>query len=285
MRALLLSLLLSSSSGATSPTPPPIPLPEALRFPHPLGDSFLLRPGSCTPACPLVVVSHSRGISAELSLTRPHLRSLFARLTDAGYAVLLSNDAGPTSWGAPQALTYLADMRERAVRTFPFNGRTYAFGYSMGGLPALLTAYKGIYPVSGVVLLDAQVNLLDVWQGRNTVFSAEVTAAHGLKASEPLPLGQDPYSDFPGPDARRLPLLVAGSAQDQVVSFGRNGQALFERNASPESHLLFLTGPHLGASHFGDALQNDVLSFLGRLERAAQDIRDGDREAGPPGSQ
>ncbi|GMA14299.1 alpha/beta hydrolase (plasmid) [Deinococcus metallilatus] len=270
MQRVVLSLFLSSAALAASP-PPPVTdaaLPPVLRFTHPLGDAFLLRPASCAPACPLVVVSHSRGMSAELSLTRPHLRSLFARLTEAGYAVLISNDAGPTTWGAPQALTYLADMHARAVRTFPFNGHTYNFGYSMGGLPALLTAYKGVYPVSGVILLDAQVNLLDVWRGSNATFSAEVTASHGLNGQAALPPGRDPYHDFAGQDAAQLPLLVAGSAEDQVVAFTRNGEALYARSASPESRLLRLTGPHLGASHFGDALVSGMLAFLNRLEHA-----------------
>ncbi|WP_216329775.1 alpha/beta hydrolase [Deinococcus aestuarii] len=281
MKRVVLSLLLSSAALAATPPVPPtgtsplaqaqpgpeVTLPEALRFPHPLGDAFLFRPAACTPACPLVIVSHSRGMTAEVSLTRPHLRSLYARLLGAGYAVLVSNDAGATTWGAPQALTYLADMRSRAIRTFPFNGRTYNFGYSMGGLPALLTAYLPVYPVSGVILLDAQVNLNDAWKGSNATFRADIGTAHGVSLLAPLPPRRDPAEFFTGPQATQLPVLVAGSPEDQVVSFARNGEALFSRNTSDHSRLVRLTGPHLGGSHFGDALVNEMLTFLGRLEQ------------------
>lgn len=263
-----------TSSGAVAPrtsTPdvPPSPqpdLPGPLRFAHPLGDAFLFRPAGCTPACPLVVVSHSRGMTAEVSLTRPHLRAVYGRLLGAGYAVLVSNDAGPTTWGAPQALTYLAQMRAQAIQSFPFNGRTYNFGYSMGGLPALLTAYLPVYPVSGVVLLDAAVNLQDVWTSENAAFRADIGAAYSLPLDAPLPPARDPYNDFAAPEAARLPLLVAGSADDRVVPFARHGEPLLARNTSPQSRLLRLTGAHLGGSHFGPVFVDEMLAFLNRLE-------------------
>ncbi|PNY80984.1 alpha/beta hydrolase [Deinococcus koreensis] len=216
-----------------------------------------------------MVVSHSRGMTAELSLSRPHLLAIYRRLQAAGYAVLVSNDAGPTTWGAPQALTYLGDMHSRATRAFPFNGRTYNFGYSMGGLPALLTASLGVYPVSGVILLDAQVSLQDVWRsGRgNPTFVADIAAAHGLTRGETPPPERDPWTRARGTWAA-LPLLVAGGAGDTVVSFARNGEALFAQSSAQGSQLLRLEGPHLGGSHFGDALLEPMLAFLGRLESA-----------------
>ena len=247
----------------------PVADPAApIRLPHPLGDAFLLLPTACATTCPLVVVSHSRGMTADLSLTRPHLMALYGRLQNAGYAVLISNDAGPTTWGAPQALTYLGDMHARATRLFPFDGHTFNFGYSMGGLPALLTAYAGVYPVSGVMLLDAQVNLHDAWQGGNATFTADIAAAHGLRPADPLPPGRDPARDYPGAGAA-LPVLVAGSDADSAVSFARNGVALYTANTSPESRLLRLAGPHLGGTHFGPALIDPMLDFLSRV-RATQ---------------
>lgn len=271
-RAVWLSLSLSSGAFAVSPFAPP-ETPPGVRIPHPAGDAFLLRPATCAPTCSLVVVSHSRGMSAELSLARPHLRQLFATLTDAGYAVLVSNDAGPTSWGAPQALAYLADVRARAIKQFAFSGRTYNLGYSMGGLPALLSAYQGIYPVSGVMLLDAQVSLLNVWQGHNAAFRDEVTAAHALSVRDPLPFGRDPLLDYSGPRERQLPVFVAGSAHDQTVAFTPNGRALFARSTSAHSRLLELPGAHLSASHFGGVFADGVLLFLNGLEHAALTAR------------
>lgn len=271
-----------TTPALTTPAPPapaaptraaevPVPVlqPEPLRFAHPLGDAFLFTPAACEPGCALVVVSHSRGMTAELSLSRPHLLGIYRRLQAAGYGVLVSNDAGPTTWGAPQALTYLADMHSRATRAFPFNGRTYNFGYSMGGLPALLTASRGVYPVSGVILLDAQVSLQDVWRSGsgNPTFVADIAAAHGLTRGEALPPERDPWTSARSTWAA-LPLLVAGGAGDTVVSFARNGEALFAQTSAQGSQLLRLEGPHLGGSHFGDALLEPMLAFLGRLESA-----------------
>ncbi|THF84994.1 alpha/beta hydrolase [Deinococcus sp. KSM4-11] len=274
---LLLGAVLVSPAVTASPPSPTAPgsavpvadgrVSEPLRLPHPLGDAFLYTPTACAPTCPLVVVSHSRGMTADLSLTRPHLTALYARLQGAGYAVLVSNDAGPTTWGAPQALTYLADMHARAVRLFPFDGHTFTFGYSMGGLPALLTAYAGVYPVSGVMLLDAQVSLEDAWRGGNPTFMADIAAAHGLRPGEALPPGRDPARDYPGAGTA-LPLLVAGSAADSAVSFARNGEVLYAANTSPESRLLHLDGPHLGGTHFGPAFADELLAFLERVRQA-----------------
>lgn len=274
-RAALLPLFfwpffLSAALANAAPAgPAPAPF-EVTRLTDPLGDAFLLRSAKCQPSCPLVVVSHSRGMSAELSLTRPQLRDLFAKLTGAGYSVLVSNDAGATTWGSEEAIAYLAEMRARAIQLFPFNGRTYNFGYSMGGLPALLTAYQGVYPVSGVLLLDAQVNLLDVWHGPNPAFRQEVGAAQRLDEEAPLPAGRDPLHDYAGVTGSDLPLFVAGSSEDQTVSFAHNGEALFALSASPGSRLLRLSGAHLGASHFGDALLSGALAFLNGVERLEQ---------------
>ncbi|WP_309573416.1 alpha/beta hydrolase [Deinococcus sp.] len=244
-----------------------VPASDPQRLAHPQGDAFLFVPGPCTPACPLVVVSHSRGMTAELSITRPHLLAIFHALQSAGYAVLVSNDAGPTTWGAPQALTYLADMHARATHLFPFDGHTFNLGYSMGGLPALLTAYSGVYPVSGVMLLDAQVNLDDAWRGGNPTFMADIAAAHGVTPRGTLPPGRDPARDYPGAGAA-LPMLVMGSAADSAVSFARNGEVLFEDNVIPESRLLHLDGPHLGGSHFGSGVVSEMLAFLERVRRS-----------------
>ncbi|WP_309569893.1 alpha/beta hydrolase [Deinococcus sp.] len=269
---LLLGAVLVSPAALTAlPTTPTPAGPvanvmtaEPLRLSHPLGDAFFFSPVACAPTCPLVVVSHSRGMTADLSVTRPHLLAIFRRLQAAGYAVLVSNDAGPTTWGAPQALTYLGDLHRRAARLFPFDGHTFNFGYSMGGLPALLTGYSGVYPVSGVILLDAQVNLNDAWRGGNVTFMADIAAAHGLTRGEPLPPGRDPARDYPGAGVQ-LPLLVAGSATDSAVSFTRNGEALYAANAAPESRLLRLEGPHLGGSHFSSAFVDELLAFLTRV--------------------
>lgn len=209
-------------------------------------------------------------MSAETSLSRPHLERMFERFARAGFAVLVSNDAGTRSWGQPASLLYLAQLRERAVQLFAFNGNTYTLGYSMGGLPATLSAYKNVFPVAGVLLLDARVNLLDAWHGSDLTRRAEIARALGVDGHDPLPVGTDPLHDYAAAHALALPLFVAGSPDDQTVPFARNGEALFARGAAPDSQLVRLKGPHLGGSHFDGEVVADMLGFLRRVELTAQ---------------
>ena len=237
---------------------------EEIRLTHPLGDAYLLTPERCEPACPLLIVSHSRGMTAAESLTHPNLARFFGRFVEGGFAVLVSNDAGGDTWGKPAALLYLEQVRARAVRLFAFSGRSYALGYSMGGLPALLSAYKGLFPVAGVLLLDARVNLLNAWQAQDRRRREDIAAALDVSSRAPLPHGADPLHDYPAEND--LPLFVAGSPQDQTVPFAENGEALFGRSGAREKQLLWLSGPHLGESHFGGRVADEMLAFLNRLE-------------------
>ncbi|WP_245557546.1 alpha/beta hydrolase family protein [Deinococcus peraridilitoris] len=241
--------------------------PGERRIAHPLGDAYLLQPERCNPSCPLLIVSHSRGMSASESMTRPHLQRMFERFTRAGFAVLVSNDAGARSWGQPASLMYLSQIRERAIRKFLFNGNTYTFGYSMGGLPATLSAFRRVFPVMGVVLLDARVNLLDAWQGSDPGRRHEIAEAYGVPVSGALPFGADPYHDYHAPEYHALPVFVAGSPDDRTVVFAQNGEALFLRSSTPDSQLLRLKGPHLGGSHFDDEVTSSMVTFLERLEQ------------------
>lgn len=246
---------------------PPSPLPPSeTRLPHPLGDGYLLRPGECRPTCSLVIVSHSRGMTADVSLTRPHLRRLFEKLVTAGFAVIVSNDGGPNSWGSLAALTHNAELRAKAIEQFPFSGRTYTLGYSMGALPALLSAYRGVFPVAGVAMIDGRVNLLDAWQGSDLSRRKEIAVAHGVAETDPLPVGIDPLNDFTSPEALALPVFVAGSPQDQTAPLRTNGEILMARSTSKESRFVPLTGAHLGASHFGDPVLDGIVAFYERLE-------------------
>jgi len=224
-------------------------------------------------------------MTAVESLAKPHLRRFFRNFTEAGFAVLVSDDAGADTWGAPKVLDYLAQVREEAIREFPFNGITYALGYSMGGLPALMSAYRASFPVSGVLLLDARVNLLDAWQSNDVVRRREIAQAFGVLDSDPLPLGSCPLSDFQGDVTRRVPVFVAGSPDDRTVPFAVNGQEVYRRVRGVPKQLMVLSGPHLGASHFADEVAESMVAFLERLEhlaRAAKRAQETARVGGSP---
>ena len=237
------------------------------RIEHPLGESYLYTPLACAiHACPLVVVSHTRGrTAADFAL------SLFVKLyADAflarGFAVLLSNDAGPRTWGA--ALGYLGTVHAQAVRRFDWNHRTYAFGLSMGGLAVLRSALSGPYVVSGVALLDAHVSLdAALRDPSDPSRQAEVAQAYGLAdVQAALPPRSDPLELIhEHPD---LPVLVAGSPEDRAVPFAANGLALYAGLQPAERRLLTLRGPHLGGSHFAPAVVASFADFFVGLEQA-----------------
>lgn len=269
LAALAFSLLFGGALAA-----PTLPAPlqhEEVRIPNVFADAYLLRPFSCpATGCPLVVVTNSRGLSAEAALDRPNLQNIFSELTRARFAVLVSNDAFGRSWGRPEFLKYLDDIHADATKLFDFNGNTYTFGYSMGGVAALASAYKNVFPVAGVVLLDARVNLLDAWQSADAARVREIAEAYGLRTTDPLPVRDDPLHGFKGPREASLPVFVAGSPDDRTVPFAYNGEALFARTTSRESRLLRLSGPHLGGSHFGPEFTKPMVAFLERLEHLSR---------------
>lgn len=274
LSVLLFALLLAAPSFAVSApsTSPVIPSPEVqtFRLDRPDGPSFLLVPSACLRDvhCPLVVVSHPRGQTAEHLSGSPSFASYAAALTREQFAVLFSNDGGPNPWGTPSALEGLAELQARSTGLFQFNGRTYAFGISMGGLMALRSAQQGPYAVSGVVLLDAWADLRGAWAipGRHRAEVEEAYATSGPPSStlDPMVLAET---------HPKLPLFIIGSHDDNAVPFGGNGLRLFDRAAEPgTSQLVTLSGPHLGGSHFAPALAQQVADFLLKLEQRAQEV-------------
>ena len=243
----------------------PAPKVQTFRLDQPDGPSFLLVPDACLRdlRCPLVVVSHPRGQTAEHLSSSPAFASYAAALTRSNSAVLFSNDSGPNPWGTPAALASLADLQARSTELFRFNGRTYAFGISMGGLMALRSAQQGPYPVFGVVLLDAWTDLQGAWAmpGRHRV---EVEEAYGTSEAPSPALNPMVLAEI----HPKLPLFIIGSLDDNVVPFVGNGLRLFGRAAETgASQLVMVSGPHLGGSHFVPTLAQRVADFLQELER------------------
>ncbi|WP_229783622.1 alpha/beta hydrolase family protein [Deinococcus sedimenti] len=224
--------------------------------------SLLRVPRACGSSCALVVVSHPRGQSAAHLRDSASVAVLTAALIHAGFAVLLSGDGGPTSWGSPAGLAGLGEVHARATELFGWSGRTYALGLSMGGLMALRSALPGApYPVEGVALIDGWVDLRVAW-GSALSRREEIMSAYGLS---------DPPEDLnPAWLARtwgRRPLLVFGSPDDRTVPFARNGEALWLEAADPDvGGLVRLTGGHLGGNRFTADVARQVVVFFRVLE-------------------
>lgn len=263
LSALTLTSLAGQASAGTTALPRFGPTGQWLRQDTPLGASYLQVPAGCSVRlCPLVVVSHPRGQTAERMRDSVQVNGLIAPLLAANFAVLLGGDGGPTGWGSPGALGEVAQAHSAAVRAFPWNGRTYALGISMGGLLALRSALPGApYAVSGVALIDAWVDLSAAW-GSALSRRGEIEAAYsvtGAPGSEFDPL----FLTLLSPP---LPLFIASSPDDTTVSAARNSARLSPHADPALSEVIPLRGEHLGANRFTPAMAERLIAFLKRLE-------------------
>ncbi|GGM07467.1 alpha/beta hydrolase family protein [Deinococcus aerophilus] len=263
---LALNLTPRAQAATSSPPRPEARLAEPVDW-LPLGTqawpSLLRIPDSCTYlVCPLVVVSHPRNQSAVRLRDSPTFRVLIDSLLESHFAVLLSGDGGPTTWGSPGALRDVGQAHADAVKRFAWNGNTYALGLSMGGLMALRSALPdGPYRVGGVALIDAWTDLRVAW-GTSLSRRAEISAAYGT-ASEPPPTLDPQLLAFKAP---YLPLFVAASLNDGTVPALTNGERLYPHAALGVSEFVSLSGPHLGANRFTRDMAQKLVGFYKRLE-------------------
>lgn len=248
---------------ALPPHPAPLAAPGDWQPLGPGTDPSLLRvPPQClAQACPLVVVSHPRAQSAERLRGSAGVSVLTSHLTDAGFAVLLGSDGGPTTWGSPGALEHVARDHAAATRHFFWNGHTYALGLSMGGLLALRSALPGSpYSVGGVALIDGWVNLEAAWRTSGTR-QAEIRAAYGIETLSP---GLDPLGDLTAQPP--LPLFVVSSPDDALVPQASNAELVYAHAETGASERVVLGGPHLGGNRFTPELARRLTEFFGAIE-------------------
>ena len=231
----------------TTPTPP----------------SLLAVPDDCIYIdCPLVMVSHPRGQTPERLKESSSFNVLSHALLRARYAVLLSSDGGPTSWGSPAAYQQVTRAHAHAVQMFRWNKRTYALGLSMGGLMALRSTLPAAeYEVNGLALIDAWTNLPAAWHASPQRQHEIRTAYH----SDAVPAAQDDLlAQFARGDS--LPMFIAASPDDRVVPMQQNSVKLYQYAEKPGSQFVTLSGPHLGGNRFSPQLANQLVNFFQHLE-------------------
>lgn len=266
MKAGLIFLSLSLLATAQAGKVVPVGAGALMRLAHTEGDAYLWIPHSCkTKACSLMVVSHSRGNTSDATLQKPHLMSFFKTFVDDGIAVLISNDAGPNTWGNEKALQYLKNVWEEARKSFHFNGKTFAMGYSMGGVPATLSVQKQLYPVNALILIDARVNMLG-YEGSDPKRVQEIKVAYEQPDGTPVGQVHDPMT---GAFSGSVPVMVVGSFEDRTVPFAENGEKFFEvHGKNPNSVMLKLPGGHLHMNRWDPDTARDILGFLKHLRPA-----------------
>ncbi|WP_084050914.1 alpha/beta hydrolase family protein [Deinococcus hopiensis] len=253
--------------GASTTVPFPLPrVPDTVELERVSGSSYLRVPPACyRQECALVVVSHPRGQTAGRMRASASVTALVDALLAAPFAVLLSDDGGPATWGSPAALAQVAELHGEAADHFAWNGRTYALGLSMGGLLALRSALPGSpYAVSGVALIDAWTDIRAAWHSATTR-RVEIQDAYGLPGQPPADLNPLTLAEAAPP----LPLFVVASPDDRVVPMPGNGERLFTWAQGHVSEFVKVSGPHLGGNRFTPALATRLAQFFTRLEARA----------------
>lgn len=231
-------------------------------IPDPLGDAQLVVPATCrSTRCPLVIVSHGRGGQALDGVTHAPLDTLLDALDTQGYVLLLSNDGGPTTWGNPAALASIRRVYRAAQPHVQGNGRVYTLGISMGGLPAVLTAYQGMLgvPVQATAIIAGRVNLQDAVR-TSVRRAASIRRAFGaldLFSADPV----NGFRRFPG---RRTPLLTVVSPQDTAVNSRTNGLRLAQlaRQAGADVQIISVKGPHLARGYVNAEIGRQIARFF-----------------------
>lgn len=260
--ALLLTLSVLSVAQAGKFTP--VGSGALLRLPHTDGDAFLWVPHDCAKkACSMMVVSHSRGNTSYATLEKPHLMSFFQNFVEEGVAVLISNDAGPNTWGNEKSLLYLKSIWIEASKSFHFNGKTYALGYSMGGLPASLSVQRQLYPVTALILMDARVNMLGAYGGADASRAEEIKVAYQApEGTTEMALHDPMLENFKS----SIPMMVIGSKDDRTVPFADNGEKFYRLHGNnPDSVKLLLPGGHLHMNRWAPETARDILLFMKNL--------------------
>lgn len=224
--------------------------------------SLLGVPENCIyAACPIVVVSHPRGQTPERLYQSTSFKVLADALLKANYAVLLSGDGGPSTWGSPQAFKQVVSAHQQASQLFHWNKRTYALGLSMGGLMALRSALPSSpYALSGLALIDAWTNLKAASRASRR---GEIEVAYTSKA---LPDDVQPQLAH----RHRLPMFVAASPDDQVVPWQLNSEQIFQYAEHHYSEFVTLRGPHLGGNRFSPKMADQLVNFFDGLELRAK---------------
>jgi hypothetical protein len=248
------------------------------------GDAILVVPETCAAGrCDLLVVSHRWGGKPEHALDRnghPTYSAFLERFTNAGFALLLSNDGGLETWGNAAALENASRVWAKARALYSF-GNTFTMGFSMGGLPATLLGLTGRLPVIGTVTVAAQLSLFDAYSSPNLpARSQSVARAYGfqprVEMSAPA-LNHDPVGGLklitasrsirPDPPWRPIPTLAVASRADATVDFTSNSAAFVALLSRLElrTRLYEVTGGHLGADHFAPRVADAAIAFLKAL--------------------
>lgn len=234
----------------------------------PEGASLLVRSREERPR-PLVIVSHCLGRDPWDQISARSYDRVFTHLADAGYALLLSYDAGTDTYGNDRALAYNRRVARRAAEAFDWDGRILTLGISMGGLPALLAAYRGTLdrPVDAVALIAGVADLAAVHTApadrRRRIEDAYGRGRRGW-SFERASAGHDPLGSFDDWPNRATPVLAVASPQDSVVPISAHAEPLVARSraAGAESGLVEASGPHVGRGHFTERIAAAIVRFF-----------------------
>lgn len=203
---------------------------------------------------PMLLVIYFGGVGSGASLTPP---PEYAAAMADGIVWARCNYGGLDHYGAPVAMTDVADVYSQACKMAPIGG-VILLGNSMGGMGALNALLTGVVPgVLGLYLTDPVCNL---WDRYNSTRQDLIKAAYGINANgtdySTKTAGYDPvlrnWTDFKG-----APVYCIASTGDDLVPMATNAQQLYDTFGH---HLDFTLDTHTTAGH-NTADRFDVAAF------------------------
>ncbi len=233
----------------------------------PLGPSILVVPRDADATRSLVVVSHCLGRTPFDQIEWMVFERLLQPLAEAGHALLLSYDGGKETYGNDLALDYNRRVVDRVAAQRPLGLTLLTLGISMGGLPALLAAFRGTLqrPIAATAIVSAVTNLGKIHEAPPER-RARVNAAYDSKTPEEFrraSRGHDPVGDF-AHIGTTTPIIAIASRRDEVVPLEIHSEPLIDlsRAIGSPSRLIKVDAPHIGEDYFTPRVAESVVSFF-----------------------
>lgn len=212
-------------------------------------------PPNLVAGAPLVIINHQYGGNEQISAGFTAY-SLVQACIAQRWRVAASNLHG-NSWGNNTSMTdntslYTLMNARQAVT------KVVMIGSSMGGVHTVLSIPEGVIPVVGCVLIDAVLDINNVY----TAFKTSIDTAYGISSYASLPAGKDPMTR-PAADYGTVRMRFYASTADTTISKTANTDAFRTKIAATalESGLSIHLGTHLASDAFWPS---DVVSFISR---------------------
>ena len=173
-------------------------------------------------------------------------------------------------YGCPQAVDWMHDFYEIAVKGYRLHEKPALFGFSRGGLYAVNFAAK--YPeCCGVLYLDAPVADIRSWPGGWGKGSGEPACWkecrmwYGLTEETAADFHGNPLDYAAKNAADGIPVILVCGGGDEVVPYSENGALYYERYRAVSDQIELIVKPDCG--HHPHSLEDPapVVEFIEKV--------------------